>query len=145
MDKHQFIFSPGQWIGEGRISFSASPEHVRFYTKWIIDETKEGCIRCEQEVEIEGGLENVHNYFQFEEILNNNFQVELKNDLLGTVKGKGLIDIQTIAWEFRGHTNFEGFEVYELQENGDYMVHAEYASPDLFRTIIDGRVWKKSS
>lgn len=145
MAAHHFIFSPGQWIGEGRITFSASPEHMRFYTKWIIDEKLEKCIRCEQEVEIEGGVENVHNYFQFSEILTNDFIVELKNDLLGSVKGKGIIDDQTLAWEFRGHANFEGFEVYELQENGDYMVHAEYASPDLFRTIIDGRIWKKST
>ena len=145
MHTHHFIFFPGQWVGEGRITFTASPEHLRFYTKWTIEETKKGIINCQQEVEMEGGDENVHNDFLFSEVMADSFAVELSNDLLGTVRGKGIIDAKTIAWEFRGHANFEGFEVYELQENGDYMIHAEYASPDLFRTIIDGRIWKKST
>jgi hypothetical protein len=65
--------------------------------------------------------------------------------MLGSVQGKGIIDAKTIAWEFRGHPDFEGFEVYELQENGDFMLHAEYSSLDQIRTIIDGRIWKKAT
>ena len=71
--------------------------------------------------------------------------MELENELLGTVKGTGVIDENTIAWEFHGTGGLEGFEVYELQDNGDYMMHAEYSSPDQFRTIIDGRIWKKNT
>jgi hypothetical protein len=71
--------------------------------------------------------------------------MELENELLGKVKGAGVIDEKTIAWEFHGTGGLEGFEVYELQDNGDYMMHAEYSSPDQFRTIIDGRIWKKNA
>jgi hypothetical protein len=55
-----------------------------------------------------------------------------------------VIDAKTIAWEFRNNEEFQGFEVYELQENGDYMLHAEYSTSEDFRTIIDGRVWQKA-
>lgn len=144
MAKHEFIFSPGQWIGEGRVTFSASPDHLRFYTKWLIDKAENGNIRCQQHVEMEGGEDRVFNTFVFSNVLSSSFVLELMNELLGSVKGKGVIDEKTIAWEFRGG-EFEGFEVYELQENGDYMLHAEYASTDQFRTIIDGRIWKKGS
>lgn len=145
MQQHDFIFNPGNWIGEGRITFSASPEHVRFYTKWQIEQTANGLIQSQQLVEMEGSNEKMENFFQFSNVLPASFEVELTNDLLGTIRGKGVIEAKTIAWEFRSHANFEGFEVYELQENGDYMLHAEYASPDQFRTIIDGRIWKKST
>lgn len=144
MAAHEFIFSAGTWIGEGRITFSASSEHVRYFTKWIIEENENNSITCQQDVQMEGSQETVSNHFIFSEFMPASLAVELSNDLLGTVKGKGVIDSDTIAWEFRGHSQFEGFEVYELQDNGDYMVHAEYASPDQFRTIIDGRIWKKS-
>ena len=64
--------------------------------------------------------------------------------MVGQVVGKGILDPETIAWELKGLDGFEGYEVYEIQENGDYLFHAEYASDDQFRTIVDGRVWKKS-
>lgn len=145
MNSHKFIFAPGQWIGEGRITFSASTEHLRFYTKWVIENEEKGSVRCQQDVEMEGGEDRVFNGFLFSNILPNSFAIELTNELLGSVTGKGVIDSKTIAWEFRGHPEFEGFEVYELQENGDYMLHAEYATTEQFRTIIDGRIWKKAS
>jgi hypothetical protein len=143
MVEHEFIFKPGIWVGEGRVTFSASPEKVRFYTKWEIKNKKDKSIVCNQQVEMEGGESNVFNTFIFSEIQSNSFNVELSNELLGNVKGKGVIDAKTIAWEFRGHPEFEGFEVYELQDNGDLMLHAEYSSIDQIRTIIDGRIWKK--
>ncbi len=145
MAKHAFIFASGYWIGEGRIAFSASPEYVHYYTRWQIEKENSGLILCQQEVEMQGGGDNVHNRFQITSVTPSSFAITLENDLVGKVSGKGVIDDQTIAWEFRGHSSFEGFEVYELQDNGDYMVHAEYASPDQFRTIIDGRVWQKST
>lgn len=144
MTNHKFIFSPGQWVGEGKVTFSASPERLRFYTKWNIEKDKGGVIACNQQVEMEGGGDNVYNSFIFLDVQHEAFLVELTSDLLGTVMGKGVIDTKTIAWEFRGHPEFEGFEVYELQDNGDYMLHAEYASSDLVRTIIDGRIWLKA-
>jgi len=149
MADHQFIFFPGKWIGEGRIAFSASPETIRFFTKWVIEDGGKNIIEAIQEVEMQGTEPSMKNTFQFSNVTPTSFVVELENDILGRVKGTGLVDPKSIAWEFRaeGRTQgdgLEGFEVYELQENGDYMLHAEYASPDQFRTIIDGRIWKKS-
>lgn len=143
MNAHEFIFVPGQWLGEGRITFTVSPEVLHFYNKWNVEKIERGMISCQQEVEMEGREENLFNNFTFSEFLPSSFSVELTNQLLGTLKGKGIIDVKTIAWEFSGYPDFEGFEVYELQENGDYMMHAEYISSDQFRTIIDGRIWKK--
>jgi hypothetical protein len=140
---HEFILSHSHWIGEGRVTFSASPEHLRFYTKWLIDKKEADMINCRQYVEMEGGKDQVFNQFIFSNILADSFAIELTNELLGTMSGKGVIDAKTIAWEFRGNADFEGFEVYELQENGDYMLHAEYATDEQFRTIIDGRIWRK--
>lgn len=142
MATHEFILSPGNWIGEGRITFSASPERLRFYTKWFIEKIESGLVRCQQYVEMEGRDHNLTNSFTFSQFLKDSFVVELSSDLMGTLQGKGLIDAKTIAWEFRS-PDFEGFEVYELVDNGDYMLHAEYVSTEQFRTIVDGRIWKK--
>lgn len=145
-EKHSFIFSPGIWIGEGKLVFSTSPEVIHFYTKWTIEKFNEklGHI-CQQQVEMQGVEESVFNNLTFSDVTSNSFTVTLENELVGTVSGKGIIDPKTIAWEYRPGTDFEGFEVYELQDNGDYMLHAEYSSPDQYRTIVDGRIWKKST
>jgi hypothetical protein len=145
MTDHDFIFKSGLWVGEGKVTFSASPDRIRFYTKWTQEKEKAPDLFWNQHVELEGGESNVYNTFRFFNVKPNSFEVELNNELLGTVVGKGLIEPKTIAWEFRGHPEFEGFEVYELQENGDFMLHAEYCSLDQIRTIIEGRIWKKSS
>lgn len=145
MAVHDFIFKPGLWVGEGKVTFSASPDRIRFYTKWTLEKEKESQLIWHQHVELEGGESNVYNTFRFSNIKPDTFAVELNNELLGTVLGKGIIDRKTIAWEFRGHPEFEGFEVYELQDNGDFMLHAEYSSLDQIRTIIDGRIWKKAT
>lgn len=140
---HQFLLQPGNWIGEGKVSFNASSETLRFYTKWIIEKTSNQAIICTQEVEMPGANPNMFNSFSFSKFTESSFAVELENELLGHVKGNGILDEKTIAWEFHGQGGLEGYEVYELQDNGDYIMHAEYASPDQFRTIIDGRIWKK--
>lgn len=139
--KHAFILTPGIWIGEGKIAFSTSPEIIHFYTKWIVGKTGEV---CQHQVEMQGSEDSVYNKLTFSNVTNESFVVKLENDLIGEVVGKGVIDDKTIAWEYRNGEDFEGFEVYELQDNGDYMLHAEYASTDQYRTIIDGRIWKKS-
>lgn len=141
---HQFLFQPGYWIGEGKITFSGSSEHIRFYTRWMIGDKNEGEIVCNQQVEMQGSEELITNCFILTDVKENSFQISISNELIGEVKGKGIVDQKTIAWEFRGQGAMEGFEVYEIQENGDYMLHAEYSSPDQFRTIIDGRIWLKS-
>lgn len=142
---HEFIFTPGRWIGEGKITFSSSKDHLRFYTSWLIsNDLDSGKIRCEQRVEMQGVENVVVNQFIIDKISLGKFKIHLENDLIGLVEGSGIFDKNTVAWEFRNTAATEGFEIYELQDNGDYMLHAEYSSPELFRTIIDGRIWKKS-
>lgn len=140
---HTFLFLPGSWIGEGDVTFSASPDKVHFFTKWEVKHDNDGLIRCSQTVEIRGVEEQVTNRFTLSEVTEKGFQILLDNDVLDQVSGKGFVDPLKLAWEFREHETFEGFEVYELQDNGEYNMHAEYSSPDQFRTIIDGRIWMK--
>lgn len=145
MFEHEIFFKPGTWIGEGRVTFSTSPDNLHFYTKWSIEPEDRTKIVCQQQVEMRGGGDEVKNYFVISNITDKTFNIRLENEILGFTEGTGVITAKTIAWEFRTHPDFEGFEVYELQENGDYMLHAEYISPDAHRTTIDGRVWKKAS
>lgn len=150
MEKHFFIFEPGIWIGEGKVTFTASPEKLHFFTKWVVEEfdASKGII-CHQWVEIQGINENMLNYLTFYNIKSDSFSLMLENNLVGKVPGTGLLEKNKIAWEFRGHPEIEGFEVYELLDEGnsreerDYKLHAEYASTEHYRTIIDGRIWKK--
>jgi len=142
--KHGFIFEPGDWKGEGTVSFSASPEQVPFSTAWSVDASEGEGIRCEQRVEMEGADEGVRNKIHIYDVTANTFSISLENDIVGQVIGTGIIDENTIAWEFRGHIGFQGYEVYEKKgEGGEYHFHAEYSSPDQFRTIIDGIILKK--
>jgi hypothetical protein len=141
---HQFFFTPGVWLGEGVVSFSASPDKVRFYTKWLIYEIDAtNTIVCQQKVELQGTDENILNDFSISNITSTSFAIQLENPLFGKVTGKGIIDHKTIAWEYRNPDVIEGYEVFEIQDNEDYMFHSEYAA-DEFRTIIDGRIWKKA-
>lgn len=139
-----FIFAPGIWIGEGAISWTASPTKVRFFTRWEVSDLGEKGIRCRQTVELEGVEEHVINLYTFFHISEAKFQVVLENEILEKVTGEGWIDSNRIAWEFRGSNTFEGFEVYERGENGVHRMHAEYSSPDQFRTTINGVIWKKA-
>lgn len=149
MDKHPFLFHRGKWVGEGKISFSASPEELKFYTRWTFPEDPskgdDKAIYCTQHVEMMGDQEHIYNHFTFFHFKDDSFEVELENELIGRVQGVGVADEKKIAWEFRGHPNFEGFEAYQAQKSGDYSFHAEYVSPDQFRSIIDGRLWKKEA
>ncbi len=145
MTQHQFLFVPGIWLGEGTVSFSASPETIHFYTRWEIEQlpTEGFPLRCKQTVELSGIDDKVTNVVEVTPVDSTSFEIWIENDQMVRVGGKGVIDPKKIAWEFRGKDNFEGFEVYELVDNGDYQMHAEYASGDQFRTIINGRIWKK--
>ena len=81
-------------------------------------------------------------YLQFT-IYNLQFSVQLQNQALGTIIGKGIINDKLIGWEFRmPEMGFEGFEFYEMQSEESYMMHAEYATSDEFRTTIRGKIWR---
>jgi len=143
MSEHTFIFQKGLWIGEGTVSFSVSADQIKFVTKWEVEAPKDNVIRCVQTVQMHGIDELVTNTFDISLINPESFQIMLTNDSLETVIGKGIIEPDKIAWEFRQLDSFEGFEIYERNKDDEYTMHAEYASPDQFRTIIHGRVWKK--
>jgi hypothetical protein len=142
MGKH-FIFEPGSWIGEGKVSFSTTLESLHFYTKWIVKEKVKDRLVLEQLVEMQGVHEKVINQFTLKNITESGFDILLENDLIGSCEGKGMIQGDTVGWEFRGESGLEGFETFQKQENGEYQVKAEYASPDQFRSMIHGRIWKQ--
>lgn len=143
MTQPEFIFTPGLWLGEGKITFSASQEFIKFYTRWHIIQESIDFIRAVQIVEMLGIEEPVTNTFAFYNIHPHSFKISFENEFAGKVNGKGLRQDNTVAWEFKGNNNFEGFEVYEKQDNGDYFLHAEYGSSNQFRTIIEGLIWYK--
>lgn len=146
MVQHAFLFSPGQWLGEGKIVLSMVDEELSFVTKWtIMPPDAEGKIECVQEIQIKGLADVMHNQFSIFDLSSNLFQIELENQSLGRVGGKGLIDDKVIAWEFRlSEVGFEGFELYEKQKDDTYNIRAEYASNDDFRTLIQGKLWKQA-
>lgn len=88
--------------------------------------------------------EKVSNHFVITPLSDTTFAISLENDIVGKAFGKGVIDPKKIAWEIQSPDTFHGYEIYELQENGDYLMHAEYVAQDNFRTLIDARVWQKA-
>lgn len=143
MMPNALICTPGIWIGEGKITVTLVSQFLKFYTKWEIEEVKPGHYKAFQTIENVGTEEKLYNKYHFFNIKNGVFEVELENDLFGNVKGTGIIDMTTIAWEFK-RKPINGFEVYELQENGDFLFHGEYVSSEQFGTKIEGLIWKKS-
>ena len=142
---HTFLLVPALWKGEGKIDFNSSPDIIPFYTQWEVFPLDQGTIQAKQTVEMEGTEEILHNHFRITSLTPISFLIELTNELLGTVQGRGTLVPNQIGWEFRHPSTFDGFETYRLDEQGQYSLHAEYASPDQYRTIIDGRIWKDHS
>ena len=140
---HLFLFQPGIWIGEGHIAFPTSESKTRFFTRWSVQEIGEAKIRCQQEVELHGLDQTTKNSLTLESVTDTHFHVTLENEMMGKVTGKGVIDPKTIAWELRDHPGVEGFEVYDLQDNGEYLFRAEYSSGDQYHTLIQGKIWRK--
>jgi len=143
---HLFILKPHSWLGEGNIILNMVEEDLNFYTKWIIQENDvAGKIQATQEIQVDGISENMKNILNFYDFGSKNFSVEMENLSIGRVVGNGIYDDKLIAWEFKDNDlNFEGFETYYLQEDGSYLMHAEYVTSDQFRTQIEGRIWVSS-
>lgn len=141
-EKHSFIFAPSSWIGEGKIQLNMVDEQLDFETRWTVaDRDPTGKIECVQEIQVKGLSDVMHNQFSFFDLTPNSFTVELENPALGVVTGQGVINEKVIGWEFRvPDLGFEGFEFYEKQEDGSYLMRAEYATTDQFRTLIRGKV-----
>lgn len=147
MKEHLFLFLPKKWYGEGTITLSMVEEELQFHTQWnlgILD--PQGQINAFQEVQIKGMADVMQNQFLISNLTATQFHIELENAALGIIIGKGLIKGNLIAWEFRDQKiGFEGFEFYEKQEDGTYLMRAEYATADQYRTIIRGKIWEKST
>lgn len=145
MKEHTFLFFEKKWLGEGTIKLSGSDELLHFYTRWNLGKLDpNGRIPAFQEVQIRGVEDSMHNQFVITDLSPTHFSIELENAALGKISGKGIIKENLIAWEFRNkEIGFEGFEFYEKQEDGSYLMRAEYATPDHFRTMIRAKIWER--
>ncbi|MCY3974420.1 MAG: hypothetical protein OXF02_02620 [Simkaniaceae bacterium] len=143
MGRHSFIFRPGSWSGEGKVTLSSSTEPLSFRTRWQIPpEDERGIVFCTQEIRIAGLSDVMNNRFAVFDIGSTGFSIKLENQSIGEVVGAGLIRKKLLGWEFRLHEmGFEGFEFYEAEGEGSgYRLHAEYVASDDFRTTIHGKI-----
>lgn len=139
---HVLFFKPQIWLGQGKITFSMSDDVLPFYARWTVHEPEEeGEYVYIQEVEVEGMTDKMENRVRIYDFSDHKFCIEMENPLWGKAVGEGLIDHKVISWEFRRQSGFEGFEIYEVNDNGQYYLRAEYMSPDLYRTHIQGELW----
>lgn len=145
MKNHSFIFSPGVWLGEGKITLNMVEEELFFSTKWAVQNTDfTGKITCAQEIQVQGLPEHMRNELSFYDFQVKGFAVDMENQNVGKIVGTGIVDDKMIAWEFRNNETFEGYETYNLQDDGSYIMKGEYITSDQFRTIIEARIWLQS-
>ncbi len=145
MCQHPFLLTPSDWLGQGQIQLSMVAEELTFVTKWQIGAfDTEGKMDCQQEIQVKGLSDVMCNQFHIFDMNGGSFQIALENPALGKIMGKGIVNEKVIAWEFRiEEIGFEGFEMYEKQDEEHYIMRAEYATDEQFRTSIQGKVWKK--
>jgi hypothetical protein len=143
MIKHPFIFNPGNWIGEGKITINMVEDELHFHTSWgVQNKDFAGKIFCGQDIQIQGLGENMRNELTFFDVGQKEFSVEMENQNIGKIVGTGVYDDKTIGWEFRNNNqDFEGYETYTLEPDGSYKMRGEYITSDQFRTIIEARLW----
>lgn len=147
MTNHTFIFSPGNWAGEGKIVLNMVEEELFFHTNWAVQNKDfSGKVACAQMIQINGLSENMRNELTFYNFHSRTFSIDMENQNVGRIVGTGVYDDKTIAWEFRNNDlNFEGYETYDLQQDGSYLVRGEYVTSDQFRTFIEARIWPKEN
>lgn len=145
MKHHPFLFTPITWLGQGTIQLNMSSEELTFFTRWTVNNIDtDGRITCLQEIQVKGLAEVMHNDFTLFNFTGSEFSIDLENEALGRVSGKGLLTEKSIAWEFRvEEIGFDGFELYEKIDDKNYTMRAEYATNDQFRTLIQGKLWQK--
>lgn len=146
MFNHPFLFDSGCWIGEGQIELNALADKMIYFMRWratVVDlELQE--YESSQEIQIAGHTDIMYNQFLFTNFNRNHFDVVLENQAWGEVDGRGMVDDRFIGWEFRSNDlGFEGYEFYEMQEDGTYIVKAEFVTKEDLRTHIDGKIWKQ--
>ncbi len=139
--KSHFLFKPGEWVGEGEVSFSFSPDKLPFKVQWVIYDESQGAICSVQTVRIEG-QEQMVNAFKSIYKEDDRFDITLENADLGSFQGTGLFLENSIAWEFHYPGILEGYEIYERTSDKEYTLRAEYCGEDV-RTIIVGHLHRK--
>lgn len=140
---HRFILSPGVWEGEGKITFSMAEDVLKFSMQWTILPMEDEKIYFHQQIHIDGFADEMRNSFCISALTASSFDITLENSIVGKVEGKGVINPEVIAWEFRRKDQeFEGYEIYELQENGSYKMRAEFTAGDGLRTHVQGFIEK---
>ncbi len=145
---HQFLLTSSSWLGQGKIQLNMVAEELAFFTRWNTENADgSGRIECLQEIQVKGLSDIMHNEFLIYNVtIGGEFSIDLENQALGKITGTGLINEKIIAWEFRvEEIGFEGFELYEKQDESNYLMRAEYATNDQFRTLIQGRLWKQTT
>ena len=144
--KHLFLISAHKWDGEGTIKFNMSSEVLVFTTTWQVSHNDDGTIHCKQDICIKDVPETMANSFVISDLSKEKFLINLNNEILGSVDGSGIIDEKLLAWEFRGNElDFEGYEIFEKQDEKSYLTRAEFTSKDQMRTMIEGKIWLSNS
>ena len=141
-----FSLLPATWIGQGKIKLNMIAEELVFFTRWDIGiaRLRSGRIESIQEIQVKGLSDIMHNQFALYDFTSGEFAIDLENQALGKIVGKGVINEKVIAWEFRVEDmGFDGFEFYEKIDDKNYLMRAEYATSDQFRTVIEGKVWQQ--
>jgi hypothetical protein len=139
---HLFPFEPGEWIGHGTLILGMGHQALRFRMRWQIQSPQQHTITACQEIDVQGLTNPLVNRLELRPTANGHFKVDLSNAVIGALHGRGLIDGEVIAWELSDTERPRGFEIYERMTSDRYQLHAEYASDEFHRTIIDGELWK---
>jgi hypothetical protein len=143
---HSFIFSPGKWLGEGKIHLNQFEEELPFFTRWTVQPMEEKEIECMQEIQVKGLSEIMVNHFRIFQIASSTFSLVMDNHAIGTVEGAGILHELAFGWEFRvPELGFEGFEYYEQESEESYRMRGEFATTDQLRTTMKGRIWKQKA
>lgn len=111
--------------------------------KWVVHKKNHGIIVAKHSVELDGVNDVLINHYQFYEFKEDTFLVNMENAISGKTSGQGIYTDKKVGWELRGHTEFEGYEMYHLQADGTFVLQGEYTSFDQYRSEIRGTLWKK--
>lgn len=116
-------------------------DELDFTMRWTILPMEDETIYFNQQISIPDLGQTMKNNFSLSLSGPKAFTIELENQMVGKVRGKGVIDPTIIAWEFREPNQaFDGFEIYELQEGNHYKMRAEFTGGEGLRTYVNGTI-----
>ncbi len=116
-------------------------DELDFVMRWTVLPLEQEQIFFNQSIEIPSLSQTMKNNFTLSKLSGDRFTIQLENQVIGKVFGKGVIDQGLIAWEFREPEQaFEGYEVYELQDDNTYKMRGEFSGGDGMRTYVSGSI-----